>query len=170
MVVACVALAIGLAGCVSKYKTDTFAGPEDPLTPAGGFYVMLAPNGSYGARVYPNSGRTTTQAVAAALSIHAEKVEIADRIRGLKKALARAKTFDLKYLFRPQILNWEDRATAWSGRPDRITLQFSIYDELIGKRLVNSTMRASSKWATFGGDHPQDLVPVATKRFVDRLF
>ncbi len=97
---------------------------------------------------YRNSGRETARAVATALSVHAERIEVAERVGILKKALARTNTLNLKNLFSPKILNWEDRATAWSGRPDRITSQFSVYAAKTGKRLVNSTMRASSKWAT----------------------
>ncbi len=71
-IVAYLAIVIGLAGCVSKYKTDTFTGAEVQLSSEGGFYVMLAPHGTYGSKVYMNSGRETTQAVAAALSHHVE--------------------------------------------------------------------------------------------------
>ena len=71
-IVVCLAIVIGLAGCVSKYKTDTFTGAEVQLSSEGGFYVMLTPHGTYGSKVYMNSGRETTQAVAAALSHHVE--------------------------------------------------------------------------------------------------
>ncbi len=146
LAVICLAVGIGLAGCVSKYKTDSFTGPNEGLNPAEGFYVMLPRHATYGSKVYRNSGRETARVAAAALSVHAERVEVAERVGSLKKALARTNTLNLKNLFSPKILNWEDRATAWSGRPDRITPQFSVYDVKTGKRLVNSAMRASSKW------------------------
>ena len=50
-IVVCLAIVIGLAGCVSKYKTDTFTGAEVQLSSEGGFYVMLAPHGTHGSKV-----------------------------------------------------------------------------------------------------------------------
>ena len=68
------------------------------------------------------------------------------------------------------ILHWEDRATQWSGKTDKITIKYSVYDTATGQVLASSVMSASSKWATFGGDHPQDLLPHPTQQFVDKLF
>ena len=92
MMVICLAVFLALSGCVSKYKTDTFTVVENPLNANGGFYVMLARDGSYGSRIYANSGRTTTQAIASALSVHADNVEVADQVGDLKKELKRAKS------------------------------------------------------------------------------
>lgn len=68
------------------------------------------------------------------------------------------------------ILHWEERATEWSGKPDRIEIQIIIYDLSTKKQIVNSTYTGKSKWATFGGDHPQDLLAEPTQTFVDALY
>jgi hypothetical protein len=65
---------------------------------------------------------------------------------------------------------WEDRATEWSGIPDKITIKYSVYEVETGKPLASSITAASSKWGTLGGDHPQELLPVPTQQFVDKLF
>lgn len=79
-------------------------------------------------------------------------------------------TLDLTYVRQPVILNWEDRATEWSGIPDKITLKLAVYEVQSGKLITSTVTSASSKWATFGGDHPQDLLPEPMKRFVTPLF
>ena len=71
---------------------------------------------------------------------------------------------------KPEILHWEDRATEWSGKSDRIEIQLVIYDAVTRKELANSSYTGTSKWATFGGDHPQDLLPEPTYQYVNGLY
>ena len=54
------------------------------------------------------------------------------------------------------ILHWEDRATEWSGKADRVKVSLPLYrsGSLVGSALVT----ANSSWWTFGGDHPEDLL------------
>ena len=60
------------------------------------------------------------------------------------------------YLIEPKILHWEDRATEWSGKADRVKVSLPLYrsGSLVGSALVT----ANSSWWTFGGDHPEDLL------------
>lgn len=62
------------------------------------------------------------------------------------------------YYVIPEILHWEDRATEWSGIPDRLEVKLSIFDGN-KKELASTIITGKSKWATLGGDHPQDLLP-----------
>ena len=163
-------LILGLSGCSSKYRIDSLNAPSTQLARDGGFYVMLARNGSYGRRLYRRSGYMTTQAVATALFAQNAKAIVAEKVESLEDAFSSARRRGMNYVFEPIIRHWEDRATEWSGKFDRITLQFAVYDSRTKKQLASTTARASSKWGTFGGDHPQDLLPVPTKRFVNRLF
>ena len=73
-------------------------------------------------------------------------------------------------MFQPQILNWIDRATEWSGIPDRITIKLIVYEVESGKDVASVMSRASSKWGTLGGDHPQDLLPRVMAEFTKLLF
>ena len=59
-------------------------------------------------------------------------------------------------LIEPKILHWEDRATEWSGKADRVKVSLPLYrsGSLIGSALVT----ANSSFFTFGGDHPEDLL------------
>ncbi|MBQ4488863.1 MAG: DUF4823 domain-containing protein [Ruminobacter sp.] len=65
---------------------------------------------------------------------------------------------DVDYLIFGNINNWEDHATEWNGIPDRINIDIKLYDVASGNVLAEEHFMSSSKWATFGGDHPQDLL------------
>ncbi len=168
--IAAVCLAV-LTGCVSKYRIDSYDAPSNHLSRQASFYVVLPTNGQYGETVYENSGREAAQAVSAALQAHVDKVVTgATPGQELEAALGEAKQRGLTHVFRTTILNWEDRATEWSGIPDKITLKMAVYEVETGRVLSSTVSSASSKWGTFGGDHPQDLLPEPTKRFIDPLF
>lgn len=159
-----------LSGCSSKYRVDALNAPSTRLALQSSFYVVLPRDASYGSEHYPGSGAMAANASMAALSRHAKKVEVADSAEDTGQALESAKKRGLAYVFEPMILHWEDRATEWSGKPDRITLKFTVYEVQSGQPLASTVTRASSKWGTFGGDHPQDLLPVPTQQFVNTLF
>jgi hypothetical protein len=163
-------LAFGLSGCASKYKTDSLYKPTAQLERSAGFYVILARDGSYGHRKYNNSGYMVTQEVAKALSTKNAETMVAEKNEKLEDAFLKARNKGMAYVFEPIIRHWEDRATQWSGIPDKITLQFAVYSAKTEKKLASGTFRASSKWATFGGDRPQDLLPRPTRRFINQLF
>lgn len=71
---------------------------------------------------------------------------------------------------RPEILRWEERATEWSGKPDRIEINIVIFDVETGGSLENSSYSGKSKFFTFGGDHPQDLLDVPSGEYVRSLY
>ncbi|MGE0284337.1 MAG: DUF4823 domain-containing protein, partial [Rhizobiaceae bacterium] len=105
-----------------------------------------------------------------AFSGSAKKIETGKSPETFDSALAAARSKGATYIFQPLILNWEDRATEWSGIPDRITIKMVVYDVSSGKEIASSVARASSKWATFGGDHPQDLLPKVMDEFTKLFF
>ena len=160
-----------LGGCTSKYRVDAYTPPNAHLATNASFYVSLPENGSFESHPYPDSGAQTAEAFRAALLVHVTKVEIGT-VNGedTASALQQARQRHLTYVAQAIILHWEDRATEWSGKPDRITLKLSIYDATTGTIVSTGVTAASSKWATMGGDHPQDLLPEPMKRFVDPLF
>lgn len=68
------------------------------------------------------------------------------------------------------ILHWEDRATEWSGKKDKIEIKLSIYGAEGNQEIAGTIIGGKSKWATFGGDHPQDLLPEPIQAYVDTLY
>ena len=168
--IAIVAIALVLGGCVSKYRTDSYEPPVEQLSSTVSAYVMLAGDGTYGSKVYQGSGGTLSRETRSAISKHLNNVEIGSGREDRKEAFAKARANNISYVFEPIILHWEDRATEWSGRPDRITIKIVVWDPVTEKALSTSVERASSKWATFGGDHPQNLLPKLLATFSNRLF
>ena len=74
------------------------------------------------------------------------------------------------YYVVPEILHWEDRATEWSGLPDRIEVKIIVSDARRNGEIGSAIISGKSKWATFGGDHPQDLLPEPIKIYVESLY
>jgi hypothetical protein len=166
-----ISAAVVLSGCVAKYRVDSYEGPAAHIDSKASFYVTLPADGRYASKVYPGSGIITAQAISTALLTHVEKSVIGTNAgEGLDSALSQAKHQGLSYVFNVAILNWEDRATEWSGIPDKLTLRLAVYEAASGKLVSATVSSASSKWGTLGGDHPQDLLTEPIERFVRPLF
>lgn len=162
-------LVILVTGCASTYKYKEFQSIETKLDRSKGVLISTPKDGRYGKTQYNNSGIMTAKAVRGAFSKYASMVDVTDTCYG-DDCLHSINIEKYGYYVRPVILQWEDRATEWSGKPDRIEIQLVIYDAVTKKELVNSTYTGKSKWATFGGDHPQDLLPEPTNESVSSLY
>ncbi|WP_417514750.1 DUF4823 domain-containing protein [Minwuia sp.] len=158
-----------LTGCSNKFKTDQFTPPPAPIAQGAKAIIMMAEDGQYGGRQYFGSGRMLSEQTQAAVSKHLSNVAMSTA-PNLHTALSDAPTSSVDYVIEPKILHWEDRATEWSGRPDRITIKIVVWDAKTGKSISTSLERASSKWATLGGDHPQDLLPQLLENWSNRVF
>ena len=112
----------------------------------------------------------TTQAIVAALSAHARIVRAAEGPASDDENLATARSEHLQYLVQPMILHWEERATEWSGKPDRISVRLEVISVLSGDTLDSTVLSGKSRWATLGGDHPQELLPEPLRLYADALF
>ncbi|RCK44698.1 DUF4823 domain-containing protein [Thalassospira profundimaris] len=163
-----IAASLALGACSSKYRTDNHQLVQT-VAPGSSFYVMQPADGTFGSTNYVGSGAMLTNEVYKQLIPFSSKVVKATSIETRDEAFQNAANLELEFLIDPQILHWEDRATEWSGRPDRITIHYQAYNVSDQKMLATSTLSASSKWATFGGDHPVDLLPVPTKQFLSSL-
>lgn len=159
-----------VVGCSQKQAVDAYQPPSAKISRDASFYVMRPQDGSYRGKSYAGSGQSTTTAVVTALYAFTTKVVPASAVEDLQTATANAKAAGLSYVFEPTILNWEDRATEWSGKTDKITVRFIVHDIAKGSVVASTVARASSPWGTFGGDHPQDLLPLPTSTFVNGLF
>ncbi len=112
----------------------------------------------------------TTQAIVAALSAHVQTVRSANSVASVEENLKAARDVSASYVVHPTILHWEERATEWSGKPDRISVQLQLIATPSGEVLDTTVISGKSKWATFGGDHPQELLPEPLSRYATALF
>lgn len=158
-----------ITGCSSKYSHTELQSPNTRLDNTRGVLISTPEDGWYENTQYRNSGRMTVNAVRAAFTKFASPVDIMDSCHG-DDCFNVIDTVKYGYYVKPEILHWEERATEWSGKPDRIEIQLVIYDAVTKNEMANSSYTGKSKWATFGGDHPQDLLPAPTNEYVKSLY
>ncbi|MCL1040464.1 DUF4823 domain-containing protein [Shewanella marisflavi] len=158
-----------LAGCSSTYQHSALQTPTAKLNPAKGVLIAMPKDGWYGNKEYRNSGQMTANAVRSAFSKYTNKVIIADNCVG-DDCLKQLDANQFGYFVKPIILHWEDRATEWSGISDTIEIQLVVLDAMTKQEIANASYTGKSKWASFGGDHPQDLLPEPTNEFVSSLY
>ena len=165
-------VAVLLLGCVHTYEMHSQGGdtPGIRLDRETSFLVGVPEDGRFETQVYAGSGLMTTQAVVAALSAHPRIVRAAKAPGSIKENLAAARSEHLKYLVQPTILHWEERATEWSGMPDRISLRLELIAVASEETLDSTVLSGKSRWATFGGDHPQELLPEPLRRYANAIF
>ena len=154
-----------LAACTNSYRMEKAGGTVTSTTPllAHGekVLVMLPADGEYGAIKYAGSGTSTQRAIVAALSAAGADALTGKAIGDRSAAIAAAKQANAKWLVIPRIQGWEDRATEWSGLPDRRKLEITIVLVQTEQLSDSTVVSGASKWATFGGEHPQDMLTPA---------
>jgi hypothetical protein len=158
-----------LCGCVHTYEISKHRQNLN-LKRDGSAYVAVPADGRYGDILYHGSGATTAQMVAGAFAKHLNRIHVADNAESFDTAFESSKKGNFDYLILPQIFHWEDRATEWSGLPDRIEVKIQIVDTVNSSTLDSVIIKGKSRWATFGGDHPPDLLPKPLNHYVDSLF
>ena len=155
-------------GCTSTYQQRPTVANQASLTAGRQVVVATPQNGAYGTETYESSGASTATAVHAAFARHTSDVIVSSDCRDLP--CMRERNPGGAYFVVPLILHWEDRATEWSGKKDKIEIKLSIYGATGDQEIAGTLIGGKSKWATFGGDHPQDLLPEPVKAYVDTLY
>lgn len=165
-------LAAAALACAHSYQVDSDLGdhPEVRLGADATIYVAKPLDGAFETRLYPGSGAMTAVAIYSALSPYADGVRLAGAHASRESDLAAARAEDFAYLLSSTILHWEERATEWSGRPDRISVRLELVDVASGEVVDRATITGRSRWATFGGDHPQDLLSEPLDSYSRALF
>lgn len=151
-------LAMGLLGCVTQQHLRNLQSETANVPRDASVYVSIPDDGRYGEINYTGSGQMTAQAVMGAFQAELDEAEVGRRHEDREEALSAARDVGAGYLIEPKILHWEDRATEWSGRPDKIRVLISIIDANTGEVVNKGEIIGESSWVTFGGDHPQDLL------------
>ena len=165
-----VLLAALLASCADSHQLMRLDGNLQKLDPRGVVYVSVPADGRYGQTTYYGSGQNTSQIVVMAFSKYSTRVESGHAQQDFNDSLESARKAGAMYLVIPTILEWEDRATEWSGIPDKASIKLSIIDVKTGAALDSAIIKGKSGLATFGGDHPQDLLPKPTDEYVASLY
>lgn len=164
------AMAIFQFGCADSYNLIRQRPFENQLPKNSSAYVVTPSDGRYGEKDYVGSGHTTAQIIRASLLKRLQIVSVSEKPEEYLEAIERAKQKRLSFVFYPTILHWEDRATEWSAIPDKVSIKISVIDVNTETELDSSVIEGRSGLATFGGDHPQDLLPAPIEEYISSLF
>ncbi len=162
--------AIFLTACQTTTVESASSAPTKKLTRGTSIYVVTPADGSYGGKQYTGSGVAVSSAFEAALSRYADSVIVGERQGSTAEAVAAAKEKKCAYAIIPKITRWEDRATEWSGIRDKMELFVKVVRVEDGAEMASAEVKGKSAWATFGGDHPEDLLKAPVQEFVSSLF
>lgn len=161
-------LVLMLMSCTSTYKFDSEKYVDVPMKKGKIYSIATSEDGFYGSDVYNGSGRIVSsiiklelQQYAGEITIYKNKITIDD--------FSATELSGIEYIVVPEILHWEDRATAWSGLPDKIEIQISTYDP--NKNMLNSTViSGKSASMTLGSTDPSELIEEPVKTYLKTLF
>lgn len=162
-------VAIFIVGCSSSYKQESTSKPLMKLHAKKSVLIAVPANGNFDDKYYKESGIQTAKATLEAFKHHTKHVSIVESCRSVD-CLSASDAKSAYYFVVPEILHWEDRNTEWSGKKDKIAIRITVYDAASLEIISSTTLSGKSKWATFGGDHPQDLLPEPVKSYVDSLY
>lgn len=167
-------LICSVAGCAPKgenYQTTALSGERTgPVSRDARFLVAIEGDGAYLDKPYPGSSWMTRDAMIAALSDHTPNVgKVPSRVT-VDAAAARALEQNVDFLVYLKILNWEERTTEWSGKPDRIKVEIRLIDAKSGDLIESRVVEASTTSSSWLGDHPQDLLITPFADYAAGLF
>ncbi len=164
-------LLLGLAGCADSHMVTRQTSAGAILVKSNDLVLVTeSKDGQYGSKVYAGSGAMTSRMVAAALAEYPFRVEAISGHMSYEMAIQVGQSKHASHLIYPTILSWEDRATEWSSLPDKVEVKLEIIDLASGSKVDGCLIKGKSGLATFGGDHPQDLLPKPIAEFFASVF
>ena len=168
------AIAFGIllvTGCKSTYtEKNTTNEPPPVLKSTSRVYVAIPFDGTFKDKVAQGSGKITAQAFQAAFLRYTRSVYIGKFQESVSEAMESARRGNLDYVLYPAISQWQDRATEWSGRRDRLSLKVDLIDLSTSKVVFSREIDATGKWMTDGGESPSELVTEPAEQYVNALF
>ncbi len=164
-----VVMSMLLLGCGTSYQQTVVTPLRSSLEPGKAVLISVPQDGFYAATEYKGSGQMTAGISRVAFLRFATNVDVTADCHGAD-CFDRANTGGYGYYVRPEILQWEDRATEWSGRSDKVEIRLTIYDADTRQEIATQVVAGRSSWWTLGGDHPQDLLKEPVTEYVEGLY
>lgn len=155
-------------GCQSTYKYDINNPSKNALEKEKAMAIAVSEDGFYGSDIYNGSGRALSNAIRQHLKKYTSNAIILKKNETLKD-FSDSEILEYDYIVIPEILHWEDRATAWSGLPDKIEVSVEIYDN---KRnlLKSAILSGKSASMTLGSTDPVELLEEPLSTFFKSVF
>ncbi|MDO8544566.1 MAG: DUF4823 domain-containing protein [Opitutaceae bacterium] len=163
-------IGIALVGCQTTTVAPVSGVPKAKLLRAEKIYVVTPRDGSYGETKYAGSGPAVAATLEGAFSRYAADVVNGPSVDSLSEAVAAARQKGCSYVVSPKITQWEDRATEWSGRRDKIGFIVKVVRTEDQAEIATAEIVGKSSLMTFGGDRPQDMLKKPVDEFVATLY
>lgn len=159
-----------LTACADSHNSSKIVSTGTSIDPSQTVYVSMSEDGVYGDIDYRGSGKNTTQIIKSAVLKKTNNVIASKQAENIDEAVLSAKQHNADFVIYPIIMHWEDRATEWSSIPDKVEIKISII-EIISQDIVEEIIiKGKSGIATFGGDHPQDLLVDPIEKLIKNLY
>ncbi|HYD01943.1 MAG TPA: DUF4823 domain-containing protein [Phycisphaerales bacterium] len=165
-------LSLAMVGCTSSYRSDRLEGSAAPQLTKGAcsVYVSVPEDGSYQGHIGKGSGSATAKAIVTAFVPYTMRADCGSAPQTHDAGMASAASGGFTHYIEPTIMNWEDRATEWSGKLDAISVRLVLFEVPSRRQIDTVVIHGNSKWMTFGGDHPQDLLPEPMGKYAAQCF
>lgn len=129
--------------------------------------VTTCKNGFFEDTEYTDSGIKTTKAVENKLRRYANTVTVISETSFSK--IDKQQLLTCNYVIIPELYLWEDRATSWSGKPDKMMLGLTVYDNT-GTKLNHIEIKGESTSMTLDDNDPIELVNEALDMYIRTIF
>jgi hypothetical protein len=160
-----------LTACKSTYEEKDLSNEPAPLLKSNSrIYVAIPFDATFKEEVVQGSGKQTAQAFHAAFLRYTRAVYTSRFPESLSEAMEIARNGNMEYVLYPTIVKWEDRATEFSGRRDRLTVKAELIDLNTSKVVFSREVAAIGKWMTDGGETPKDLLEQPAEQYANALF
>lgn len=167
-----IAIAFIFTGCYTeKYDVKPNVSEKSAkLDSSKPVYISVPENGIFKNHLYHLSAKNTVLAIQSALATHINSIQEGSEYESYEVALSKAKENASTYLIYPTIIRWEDRATQWSGKPDKIEIKIAVIDVASANEISSVIIAGHSSWWTLGGDVPSDLLAKPINKYIDTLY
>ena len=115
------------------------------------------------------SGAAMTTSIRDAI-IAAGGAPLVAEVSSLEAAFNQAKRVDYEFVLKAVFTEWEDNATAWSGRPDTAALSAELYDADQATLISTATQREKGTSSTMRSRTPDRFLTAIATAVVAQLF
>jgi hypothetical protein len=122
-------------------------------------YINLPRDGRYQGTIYRGSAQTYQELLEIGIENYASKIILGKEYENLNECKITALNNNADYLIYSTIVNWEDRATAWSGIADTVTIKVEIIELINGEKIYEAELFGKGKNMTLSSGSPEDLLP-----------
>jgi hypothetical protein len=133
-------------------------------------YLNLPRDGRYKGTVYRGSAKTYQELLEINIENYASRIVLGKEYENINACRNTAKNNNADYLLYSTIINWEDRATAWSGRADTLAIKVEIIELKTGKKVYDAELFGKGKNLTLSSGSPEDLLPGLFEELMKAIF